>query len=32
MENLVIIFAVMTFIIPALCILADDKNWQRKGE
>jgi len=30
MDNLVIIFVVMTFVLPALFILADDKMWKRK--
>lgn len=32
MDNLVIIFAVMTFVLPAIFILADDRMWKRKGE
>jgi hypothetical protein len=32
MENLVIIFSVLTFVLPTVCILADDSMWQRKGE
>jgi len=30
MDNLVIIFALMTFVLPAVFILADDRMWQRK--
>ena len=31
MSALVIIFAVLTFVLPAVCILADDKMWERKN-
>ncbi len=30
MTTLEIIFIVVAFVIPAVCILADDKNWARK--
>jgi len=30
MSSLVIIFGIMTFVIPAICVLADDVNWERK--
>jgi hypothetical protein len=30
MNSLATIFIVMTFVLPALFILADDKMWQRK--
>jgi hypothetical protein len=30
MTTLDIIFIVMTFVIPAVCILADDAKWDRK--
>lgn len=32
MDSLVIIFTLMTFVLPAILILADDKMWKRKGE
>jgi len=31
-DNLVIIFSVLTFVLPALFITADDRMWKRKGE
>jgi hypothetical protein len=30
MNTLTIIFVVMTFVIPAVFILADDRMWERK--
>lgn len=30
MSDLVIIFVVMTFVLPAIFILGDDKQWVRK--
>jgi hypothetical protein len=32
MDNLVIIFTVMTFVLPAIFILADDRMWKRKDK
>jgi hypothetical protein len=29
-SNLTIIFVIMTFVLPALFILADDRMWERK--
>ena len=30
MTELQIIFLVITFVVPAVCILADDAQWERK--
>ncbi len=34
MENtsLIIIFSILTFVVPAVCILADNRMWKRKDE
>jgi len=29
MEGLYIFFAILTFVVPAVCILADDRMWER---
>lgn len=31
MSALVIIFSVLTFVVPAVFILADDRMWERKN-
>ena len=30
MTTLEIIFILITFVIPAVCMVADDRNWSRK--
>ena len=29
MEGLIIFFAILTFVVPAVCIFADDRMWER---
>jgi len=30
MQTLLIIFVIMTFVVPAVCVLGDDPFWERK--
>jgi hypothetical protein len=32
MNTLEIILIIMTFVVPIVCILADDTQWARKGD
>ena len=32
MDSFVIIFGIMTFVLPAIFILADDRMWKRKDQ
>jgi len=32
MTDLAIFFAIITFVIPAICILSDNKEWARKNK